>query len=208
MTGSEGSIGDGASLKRPVPIVVAGFGPFGSKRKKRRGNPAGELVRKLRKKGFGSGKFEFVDLKTEWNAYEDLRPGATQVRAFVLIGSDWRCSIPGGPPLRIETHATPRRSRNKDVHGDRSPKAPSGEVLAADSRVVSRMVTEADGTAAKGRKKSAGRYVCNWTFYRALETADAPAFFIHIPSRGLSDRTRTGVERALAACDRAIPYSA
>jgi pyroglutamyl-peptidase len=190
----------------PLTVLVTGFGPFPGAPF----NPTGALVRgliRLRRPAFAdvirighvfATRYESVD--REFPALL-ARHRPDVVLMFGLAART--------PYLRIETCARNARSAIfPDAAGDLPP---SRTILAGSERrrrgraPFTRMLMAVAATGLPVRlSHNAGRYLCNYVYWRALDSleADAPAVtaFIHVPKLRRSP-ARRGPARGMTAND-------
>jgi pyroglutamyl-peptidase len=169
-------------------LLVCGFGPFPGVAD----NPAGDAVGRLEAEGWAPDDAEalYLQLPTVWTGAAELlldRMRETGAGAVLILGV-----AVGAELFRVEMRAVNKALTDRpDAAGRSFPRAaiaPLGPAVARTSAPVQPMVAalQEAGLAAYA-SSDAGRYLCNYTFYRALtETArevDPPLVaFLHVPS--------------------------
>jgi pyroglutamyl-peptidase len=180
-------------LARARTILITGFGPFPGAPF----NPTQALVRSLarmRHPGLGDCRIVGHVFPTSYAAVDRELPALMkQYRpdAVVMFGLAAR-----SPGIRIETIARNAIMARRDVSAAIPPsrfidaKGPPTRPLRAPlSRLL--RAARASGLAVEA-SRDAGRYVCNYTFWRGLEHAAAGgpalAVFVHVPKTGRGSR--------------------
>jgi pyrrolidone-carboxylate peptidase len=155
------------------PILVAGFDRYAFLCR----NPASTLVDRLEERFEGDPRFRFNSrIPVVADAPLSIRRLAWEesAKSIVVFGLDW---LPMRHALRLEQFAGRRAGPWKRLKG-----IPSGEPGPRFRVVDGRIVAIACGVpdVARGSVSSAGRDICNWTFYR-LAGGTCPTAFVHLP---------------------------
>jgi pyroglutamyl-peptidase len=203
------------SDRRPSRLLVCGFGPFPGVAD----NPAGDAVVRLEAEGWAPDDAEiaYLQLPTVWTGAAELllnRMRETAAGAVLILGV-----ATGAELFRVEMRAVNKALTDRpDAVGRSFPRAaisPLGPAVARTSAPVQPMVAaiQAAGLGAYA-SSDAGRYLCNYTFYRALtetarEAAPPLVAFLHVPSLreglGLDDIVR-GAKAAAGALARTLSF--
>jgi pyroglutamyl-peptidase len=187
--------------RRPTTILVTGFGPFPGAHS----NPTGELVRalaRLRSPGLAAVRVIAHVFPTSYAAVDAELPALLEQHrpdALVMFGLAARTAH-----LRIETCA---RNARSGLLADASGRLPVTRHIraGAPSRIVGRAPFERLAIALRaaglpaGLSHNAGRYLCNYAYWRAIERTDAPTprivVFVHVPKLGTLSRPLARVRR-------------
>lgn len=170
-----------------VTILVTGFGPFPGARL----NPAEMLVKRLarlRRPGLTNAKIVPHIFPTRYAGVDHDLPkliGKHKPDALLMFGLAPRTSVP-----RIETRARNSLALLADAGGNSphraaiAPGKPPAVAMPAPARALLAAVRTAGVPAVLSH--DAGRYLCNYLCWRAIETADKKggpwlAAFIHVP---------------------------
>jgi pyroglutamyl-peptidase len=174
-----------AKTRAPIRVLLTGFGPFPGAPV----NPTGPLVQRLaslRRPGLHDTVRIAHVFQTSYAAVDRELPALVrQHRPDVLL----MFGLAGRTPwLRIETRARNRVSRLIPDAGRRFTTAQSivaGAPAALPFSQSARLLTAARGARLPARlSRDAGRYVCNYLCWRALELAPAGprvSAFVHVP---------------------------
>jgi pyroglutamyl-peptidase len=173
---------------RATRVLITGFGPFPGAPS----NPTQLLVARLAKRrrpALAAIEAIVHVFPTSYTAVDtQLKALAAQHQpdAIVMFGLAGRTK-----GLRIETLA---RNRTLRVFPDSDGATPKRGVISPDAEAMrgrapfARLAAAARATGLPARlSRDAGRYVCNYSYWRALETATHPGgpsvvAFVHVPS--------------------------
>jgi pyroglutamyl-peptidase len=186
-----------------VTVLITGFGPFPGAPV----NPTEALVRQLaRRHHDGDGRIGHV-FRTSYAAVEAELPKLIDLHrpdAILLLGLATRSAH-----LRIETRAVNSRSLlAADIDGF-APKTsaidPGAPAALAGRAPHVRLVAAARAAGVPARlSRSAGRYLCNYAYWRALELS-APGGplvqFVHVPLVHGEPAPRWRLHRSLSLSD-------
>jgi pyroglutamyl-peptidase len=176
-------------------ILVTGFGPFPGAPV----NPTMQLVAglaRMRRTGISDGALATHVFETSYAAVDRELPmllNRHKPKVLIMFGLAARTKF-----LRIEMVA---RNRKSALHPDRTGAVARGLTIAAGAppsrkgrASFGRLVAAAHAGGVHSRlSRDAGRYICNYLYWRALEAAQQPsgpeiAVFVHVPK--LRSRTR------------------
>lgn len=184
-----------------LTVLLTGFGPFPGAPF----NPTTALVRRLaRIRRVSAGDLRCIGhvFSTRYDAVDQELPAllaCLRPDAVVMFGLAAR-----RPHVSIETRACNRISiAFPDAGGGVARRAVIDRQAVADRRgraPMRRLLAAAQGAGVKTRlSRDAGRYVCNYVYWRALEAAERPggprlAVFVHVPTPR-RDNARRGRKR-------------
>lgn len=195
-----------APAGRPLTVLLTGFGPFPGAPF----NPTGALVQRLaglRRPGFHDLLRTAQVFSTSYAAVDrDFPRVLSQIQPDVVLMFGLAART---PYLRIETRARNAVSRlwpDVERRSTATGRIVAGGPAALGFRNGLRLLAAARGTRLPFKvSRDAGRYLCNYLSWRALEAAAAPGgprvvAFVHVPKlrRG---PTRRGKRRQLTAGD-------
>jgi pyroglutamyl-peptidase len=194
-----------------VTILITGFGPFPGAPF----NPTETLVRQLTRRPAGLGhavasacRIGHV-FRTSYAAVDAELPRLItrhRPEVVLLFGLAARTAH-----VRVETRAINSRSvLSADVDGFAPPKSsidPAAPAWRAGRAPHQRLIAAAEGAGVAARlSHSAGRYLCNYAYWRALETAAATGSlvqFVHVPLVREGPAPRWRPHRSVSAGDLA-----
>ncbi|MEZ4428804.1 MAG: hypothetical protein R3A51_14075 [Nannocystaceae bacterium] len=172
-------------------LLVTGFGPFPGVDD----NPSGALARSLDGRTLGGVTIAGVWVPTSWRAAWPTIVAAVarcRPRALVMLGvASTRAAV------AVERVAVNEAAARRDVDGA----LPEAATILADA--PARLTTTlpwstlvGDGVVASD---DAGRYLCNYVFFRALAELEVPVRgFVHMPTDGAA-QARALLERLARA---------
>lgn len=173
-----------ADNRGPVRLLATAFGPFPGAPV----NPTPGIIRALSKARIGGVRLATHVFETRYDAVDRDLPAliaAHQPDVLLLFGLAART-----PHLRLETRAVNRTARLKPDAGGRRVTTravtPGGPAHRRTSVAAGRLAAHlrACGLAARP-SRSAGDYLCNYAYFRALEAVAAGqtgvALFVHVP---------------------------
>jgi pyroglutamyl-peptidase len=173
-------------------VLITGFGPFPGARF----NPTAELVRRLvrlQRPGLAGVRRIGHIFRTSYAAVEAELPaliGKHQPDVVLMFGLAART-----PYIRIETCARNTRASLLADAAGRTPSlrsiAPGGPPFANGRATFVPLVVAVSALGLPVRlSDNAGRYLCNFAYWRALETAVAQVLFVHVPKVRMTVRPR------------------
>jgi pyroglutamyl-peptidase len=181
-------------------ILVTGFGPFPGAPI----NPSAQLVARLariRRPAMSQYRLATHVLATSYAAVDRDLPALLarhRPRILIMFGLAARTKF-----VRIETLAHNRRS---GLHPDRDGAVASTRTIEAHAPSIrkgrapfARLLAAARATGIDARlSRDAGRYICNYVYWRALEAAAQPrgpevVVFVHVPKLRSRAPRRTGI---------------
>jgi pyroglutamyl-peptidase len=194
-----------------LTVLLTGFGPFPGAPV----NPTAALVRRLTRRRAAGARVQRVShvFPTRYDAVDEQLPGLLarhRPDALVMFGLAARRHH-----LSIETLA---RNRVSMWFADAGGRTALGAAISAGTVAqmrgrapMRRLVAAASRARVDARlSRDAGRYVCNYVYWRALEAAERPggprlAVFVHVPKprpdHRRRDPARAGRHRAYALPD-------
>lgn len=193
-------------MARSRIILVTGFGPFPGAPF----NPTQSLVKSLtRMRHPGLGEYRIVGhvFPTSYAAVDRELPALMkQYRPDAVVMFGLAARTPG---IRIETQARNAIMARRDVHAS-APKSRFIDASGPQARPLRAPLTrllaaaKASGLPAEA-SRDAGRYVCNYVFWRGLEHGGAggPSLvvFVHVPNTRLGSRPTIARRRGFTSAD-------
>ena len=193
---------------QPLTVLITGFGPFPGARF----NPTGALVAALmrRRPAFGGLRLIGHVFRTSYATVDDELPALVAKHrpdVLLMFGLATRTKY-----LRIESCA---RNARSPLLADASGALPERRILPAGAAMLRGRAPLARllGTVRKARvpvriSHNAGRYLCNYLYWRASEmigpNAPRQVVFVHVPAVRSAPRPRIGSrQRGVGAADLA-----
>jgi pyroglutamyl-peptidase len=189
-------------MNRAPLLLVTGFGPFPGIPRNPSERAARDVARALRWRRLGVDA-RAVALSTTYEALEsELAPALAEhgPDAVLMIGVSGRSR-----EIRIEVRGVNRAST---LLPDAARKRPSGFLLspgpagrATRAKPIRQVATVRRHGFRVRASIDAGRYLCNASYFTALEQ-DVPVLFVHIPKPGRAVRRRPGAKVRASWHDR------